>query len=100
MAAQRDQVLSILSSHADEIRRLGVNHLALFGSTVRNEARDDSDIDILVDIDETRRFSLVDLSTLHLYLNDLLNQRVEIAQRKLLRPRLRKRIVAEAVEIF
>ncbi|MEY4730367.1 MAG: hypothetical protein RL020_1525, partial [Pseudomonadota bacterium] len=47
---KREQVLSILTSHKAEIqRRFHVKQLALFGSTARGDAREDSDVDVLVD---------------------------------------------------
>jgi hypothetical protein len=43
---KRDEVISRLQQHEAELKRLGVEHLYLFGSTVRGEARDDSDVDL------------------------------------------------------
>ncbi len=54
--------------------RKGVTRLAVFGSTVRNEARPDSDVDVLVDIDWRRKFSLFDWAGLELLLRDLPRQ--------------------------
>jgi len=49
----RQQALDILTNLKPElIKRFGITRLALFGSTVRNEAREDSDIDIIVSFDE------------------------------------------------
>ncbi|HKM52716.1 MAG TPA: nucleotidyltransferase domain-containing protein, partial [Isosphaeraceae bacterium] len=45
-------VLSVLDEHREELRRLGVRRLGLFGSTVRNEATDASDLDFLVEFRE------------------------------------------------
>jgi predicted nucleotidyltransferase len=45
---RKDEVLKLLAEHKPElVRRFGITDLALFGSTVRNEARTDSDIDVL-----------------------------------------------------
>lgn len=49
---RKDEALKLLSQHKPElIRRFGITDLALFGSTVRDEARPDSDIDVLVSFD-------------------------------------------------
>lgn len=46
----RDEALAILIAHRGELEARGVAHAALFGSTARNEAGPDSDVDILVDL--------------------------------------------------
>lgn len=96
----RDEVIGSLKAHEAAIRAHGVVRLALFGSTVRNDARPDSDVDILVDYAEDRGLSLLDIAGLRLYLSDLLGREVELADRKRLKPFLKDRILAEAVEVF
>ena len=71
----RDQAIRVLSAHSEEIRRLGVTWLALFGSVARDQARPDSDIDLLVDIDRRRKFSLLDQAGLQQYCEGLLGRR-------------------------
>lgn len=44
---KREVALAILKAHAPELRALGVVSLSLFGSTARDEARDDSDVDVV-----------------------------------------------------
>ncbi len=51
---QREDVIARLKEHEAELRRLGVEHLYLFGSTARDEARDDSDVDLFFDHPEGR----------------------------------------------
>jgi predicted nucleotidyltransferase len=43
---KRDEAISRLQQHEADLKRLGVEHLYLFGSTARGEARDDSDVDL------------------------------------------------------
>ena len=50
---QRDRVISILRKHKNELRSKGVASLALFGSTARDEAQEDSDVDLLVEFDRS-----------------------------------------------
>ena len=97
---ERDEVIDILTAHAGEIRAMGVTRLALFGSIARGEAGPDSDVDLLVDIDKRRRFSLLDLAGLRLYFRDLLSREVEVTTRAGLKPFLMDNILAEAVEIY
>ena len=43
---KRDEAISRLQQHEAELKRLGVEHLYMFGSTARGEAKDDSDVDL------------------------------------------------------
>lgn len=96
----RDEAMKILRAHERELRALGVIRLALFGSVARGDARPDSDVDVMVDIDENRKFSLIDLAGLRLYLCDILGREVDIAERDGLKPYLRENILAEAVDVI
>ncbi len=95
-----EQAMRVLSAHEREIRAQGVTRLALFGSTARDEARPDSDVDVLVDFDRKRELSLLDIAGLEIYLHDLLGREVETANRERLKPFLKDNILAEAIEVF
>lgn len=77
--------------------RYGVTHLALFGSTARDSARSDSDIDILVAFDgpatSERYFGVL------FYLEDLFGYAVDLVTDKALRAELRPFIEKEAVHV-
>ena len=79
--------------------RYGVSVIGVFGSYVRNEQRDDSDIDILIELERPARISLIDLVELEYYLSDVLETKVDIAIKKNLRKRIGKRILSEVVPI-
>src|SRR5271163_3653713 len=49
---QRDEAVTRLKLHEAELKRLGVEHLYLFGSTARGDAREDSDVDLFFDYEE------------------------------------------------
>ena len=90
--------MELLSEHKPHLaRRYGVTGLALFGSTVRGEARDDSDIDILVGFDgpatSERYFGV------QFYLEDLLGRPVDLVTEKALRPELRPYVEREAIRV-
>ncbi len=95
MVSQRDVVLSILRAHRPDFEKHGVRSLLLFGSTARNEARDDSDIDLLVDFD--RPVGLFALTRLQLDLERWLGRRVDLVTLDALRPEFRERILREAL---
>ena len=93
------EALAILRAHADDIRRRGAESLYLFGSTSRNEARSDSDVDVFVDPDYSR-FTLLDWVDLESYLSGLLGRRVDLTTRKALRPELRPAIEKTATKVL
>jgi predicted nucleotidyltransferase len=92
------EIQTILHAHVDELRdRYGITDLAVFGSVVRGEAREDSDVDILADVPLSVNF--IDLMGAELYLCDLLNVNVDLIPRGEKRRELRERILTEAVPI-
>jgi uncharacterized protein with HEPN domain/predicted nucleotidyltransferase len=96
----REKAMRALRAREQEIRARGVTRLALFGSTVRNEARGDSDVDLLVDIDSMRKFSLFDWAGLESYFRELFGREVEVTIRRNLKAHVKGNIFAEAVEVF
>ena len=101
-AAERERVLRLLRAHADAIRRRGVTRLALFGATARGEAGPGSDVDLRIEVDPAAGFTLIDLAGLERFLADLLGRPVEFAfpTRLRERPRVWRRVRADAVEVF
>jgi len=95
----RDEAIDRLHAVEAEVRALGVRRLALFGSVLRNQARIDSDVDILVEFLEgektyDRFLALVDL------LEDRLEHRVELVTTEALSPFLGPHILAEATDVL
>ena len=95
---RRDDVLERLNLHREELRtRYGVGSIALFGSYARDEARPDSDVDLLVEFERPPTF----LSYMHLidYLEQLLGTRVDLATPKKLKPRARPYVERELIRV-
>lgn len=88
-------VQRLLHEHEAEIKEMGAQNLALFGSIVRGEAHSDSDIDVLVEFSGPVTFDRY--MELKFFLEDLLGCKVDLVLRDTLKPRLRERILAEAV---
>ena len=88
----------ILREHMPELERdYGVASLALFGSYVRGEEQEDSDLDVLVDFSVTP--SLLDLASLQRTLGGYVDKQVDLVPKPLLRKRIGARVLSEAVEI-
>lgn len=96
----RDQVIDVLSREARALRDRGVVRLALIGSVARGEAGSDSDVDVLIDIDRERHFSLIDHSELRLFLCDLLDRDTDVLIRDALEPRLLSRMQQDETIVF
>lgn len=95
----RSKILQLLASSKPTLAaRFGVIDLALFGSTARDTARPDSDIDILVSFDgpatSARYFGV------QFFLEDLLGRPVDLVTQKALRPELRPHVERDAVRVW
>jgi uncharacterized protein len=100
MVADLQGVLETLKAHEAELRRLGVRHAAVFGSVARGQARPESDIDVLVDLDPPQEISLFQYARLKLYIGELLGVASDVVNRRKLKPLLRDNILREAVNVF
>lgn len=94
------ETLDILKDHQPELQRRGVKHAAIFGSVARGEARTDSDIDILIDLDQARPMGLFEYANLRLYIGEMIGGSVDVVNRKTLKRCLRDTIIREAVDAF
>jgi predicted nucleotidyltransferase len=72
----------------------GASNIRVFGSIVRDEADEKSDIDLLVNIEPGR--SLLDHAGMHLELQKLLGHKVDVISERGLKDRFRKKVLAEA----
>jgi uncharacterized protein len=94
----REETIKTLREHSAEIReRFGVCRLRLFGSTARNDASDDSDIDVLVEFTSDPTFS--GYFDLKFFLEDLLGRRVDLVEESGLRKEIRPYVEQDAIEI-
>ncbi|CAN7202208.1 nucleotidyltransferase family protein [Neorhizobium galegae] len=97
---KRSEAIEKLKQQADAIRALGATSLYLFGSVARDEAGPTSDLDLFIDYDIGRKFSLVDLTGIKLFLEDELSTEVDVTTRNSLHPRLKDKIEHSAIRIF
>ncbi len=90
LTAKRFEILRVAQSH-------GAGNVRVFGSVARGEASLDSDVDLLVDLEPGR--SLLDHAALMLDLENLLGRKVDVAVARGLRPRIRDRVLQEAIPL-
>ena len=87
LEAKKDEILRIAARH-------GARNVRVFGSVARGEARPDSDVDFLVDMEPGR--SLFDMGGLLMDLRALLGLDVDVVTEHGLKPRIRDRVLKEA----
>ena len=96
---KRNDAISRLSAHEADLRRLGVQRLYLFGSTARDEAGDESDVDLFFD-HEKGKLGLYELMDVKERAAEILGRPADVMTRDSPHPRLRKRIEDSAVLVF
>jgi predicted nucleotidyltransferase len=84
---KKQDILKIAAEH-------GARNVRVFGSVARGEARADSDVDFLVDMEPGR--TLFDMGGLLMDLRDLLGREVDVVTEQGLKPRIRDRVLKEA----
>lgn len=95
-----DVIVDQLRALESPLRAAGIKALYLFGSHARREARPDSDVDLLFEVDPLLRFSLLDQARLQVDLSDTLRRTVDFIERRALRPSIRKRAETEMIQVF
>ncbi len=90
--------IDLVQSHQQELRKLGVNSLNLFGSVARDQANLQSDVDILVELDESVGF--FEFFQIRHYLEDLFQCPVDLGTVDALKEHLRQPILKEAIHVF
>jgi predicted nucleotidyltransferase len=93
----RRLLLALMSDHLPEVSRFDVLHLRLFGSAARDELRDDSDVDVLVEFNAAATFR--QYMGLKFFLEDLLGRRVDLVTTKGLRQEFRPTVEQEAIVV-
>jgi len=96
---KRDLTIAKLKEHEAELKQLGVEHLYLFGSTARDEADDESDVDLFFDHPEGSLglFALMDIKDAA---ERILGRKTDIMTRRSLHRILRPQIEASSQQVF
>ncbi len=100
MPASLLHIVNALRANESELRKLGVCHAAVFGSVARGEARPESDVDVLVELDPQMPLGLFEYARVKLYIAELLGEYTDVVNRKSLKPPLKDAITRDAVNAF
>ena len=96
--ASLQEIQSILRQHLPRMQqKYHVRQLGIFGSFVRDQQNDDSDIDLLVEFEPNARFGLLTFCQLENDLSELLQRQVDLVMKDGLKPRLGKWILDEVI---
>lgn len=93
----RDEILKLLDQQHEAIEHFGVKSLRLFGSVARGEASAGSDVDLLVDFEESPSFS--SFMKLRIFLEDLLGAKVDLVTERGLKDPVRPYVEGEAIRV-
>jgi uncharacterized protein len=76
-----DHIAAVIRRHELDLRRRGITSVAVFGSRVLGEHQPGSDLDVLIEVDPSQKFSLIDLSSAQFFLEDLFGCPVHMTTR-------------------
>jgi predicted nucleotidyltransferase len=96
----KNAVIATLQSHRRELEKLGVVHAGLFGSLARGEAGPDSDIDIVVELDENSLPGVYAFVGMAQYIESLFEGRVDVVDRRAVKAPVLDRVEADLIDAF
>lgn len=95
---EKDQVIAALRAALPSLRqRWPIRSLALFGSVLRGEANPESDIDLLIELDQP--IGLSSFLALETELTAVTGRRVDLVSRAALKPFIGRRVLEEAMQL-
>ncbi len=89
-----------LRRNREKLREYHVRHIAIFGSTARDQATSNSDVDVLVEFDPEAGVGFLTFVRLLDFLRDVMDARIDLATPAALRPEMRDGIISEAIRAF
>jgi len=99
MVRNKNDIIIFLQTHKDELeQRFGVVSVGLFGSYARGEAREDSDIDIAIELNPANK-SLSNFLGIRRYLEDQLGRTVDLGIESTLKPLVRDLVAKEIIHV-
>ena len=95
----RDEIIAKLKELAPALRTEGVKRLAIFGSRARGDAREDSDLDVLIDVDDAKFSGLSIVGVQHI-IKQATGIETQAEMRRSIEPRFARRIADDVIEVF
>ncbi len=95
-----DDIVQRIKSEEAELRRRGIRHVSVFGSVARGDEVAGSDVDVAVDIEPGRSFSLIRMEDARLLLEDALGRSVDLGETDSFKPQVRDAFERERVAVF
>ena len=92
----REDIMDLLRENKEGPERFGVRRLALFGSCAREDSQPGSDLDFIVEFEKKSFDACMDLK---FFLEELFGASVDLVLTNTIKPRLRDRILEEAVDV-
>ncbi len=87
-----EEIFKLIQQNRERIKRYGVKRIGLFGSYLRREQKEDSDIDILVEFEKGKK-TFDNYMELKFFLEDLFKRKVDLVIAESVKPELRKYIM-------
>jgi predicted nucleotidyltransferase len=94
------EAIAILVQHRANLQTRGVRHAAVFGSVARGEARADSDVDILIELDPSAELDVFGYVGLRRHIAELFTGPVDVVDREALKPHVRPPAERDAIHAF
>jgi len=91
----KEEIIQTIKTLHEELGKYNVREIGVFGSVVRGEQKQESDIDVLVDFEDNA--DLFDLVGLGLFLEEKLGRKVDVVPKKALRKEIRDSVLREVV---
>ena len=93
------EIMNVLYSEKERLNSLGIQSIGLFGSYLRGEADENSDIDILIDLSDDSSMTLFSLIELEQSLSSKFDKKVDLVIRRDLKRAIGERILSEVVYV-
>ena len=91
-------ITNIIKEHKEELKeKYGIKEIGVFGSYVREEHKEKSDLDILVEFEEDAEIGLLKFVNMENYLSELIGVKVDLVEKSTLKPRIGKHILKEVL---
>ncbi len=94
----KEQILTTILNNQKDIRGFGVSKIGLFGSFVRNEQNEKSDIDLIVQFEQGKK-SYLKFINLSDYLENLFDKKVDLLTEKAISPYMKSKVKKEAIYV-